>query len=61
MELTKTPSVTSVTGSETFLYTFYVAFSGLSGSVAKSAKIVDIFPSYIDFTLPKLQSPDCVK
>lgn len=58
MKLTKVPSKTSISGSETFLYTFDVAFSDLvSGDKAISPEIIDIFPSYIDFTLPKLQSP----
>lgn len=58
MNLSKVPNITEVSGSETFLYTFDVAFSDLtSGSVAVSPEIIDIFPSYIDFTLPKLQSP----
>lgn len=58
MELTKIPSTTAVQGSEKFLYNFKVAFSGLtSGSIAKSAEIVDIFPSYVDFILPKIEPP----
>lgn len=53
--ITKTVNKTSVNGSETFIYTFNVAFSGLSGP-ATNGKMTDFFPGEIDYILPQLGS-----
>lgn len=54
-QITKTVDKTSVQGSETFIYTYNVSFSGLT-EPAQDGKLVDIFPSKILFILPQIGS-----
>lgn len=56
MALTKTVDKTLVHGSEVFIYTFNVSFSGLSVP-AQNGTLTDFFPSKILFALPQIEGP----
>ncbi|MEM1486171.1 SdrD B-like domain-containing protein [Oscillospiraceae bacterium PP1C4] len=52
-QVTKTVDKTLVSGSEVFVYTFNVSYSGLA-SPATNGKLTDFFPSKILYTLPQI-------
>ncbi|MGL5380756.1 SdrD B-like domain-containing protein [Clostridium sp.] len=52
-QITKTVNKTTVNGSEIFIYTINAAYSGLT-QPAQEGKIIDFFPSKIQFILPPI-------